>query len=89
MLRFVFPAALLSVLSAPAWAQSEEAPPAPVVRYAERSEVDFTEGVEVDGVLLRPDIAILHERQRAQFRPLFPIRVTFAHEMAESVEEVR
>ncbi len=90
MLRSLVPVLVLAAgfLSAPALAQSPEEPPAPVERYAERTIVDF-DPLALGGELQRPSIVVLHERQRAQFAPLFPIRLSFEAEMASSVEEVR
>ena len=70
---------------APAFAQDEEE--AKVV-YKSRTEIDF-EGVEVDGVLVKPQGALLLDRKRANFNPLIKLLTYFDAEMEKSVDEIK
>ena len=77
---------LLTLLSTSAWAGDpvEE----PKVVYKEKTEIDF-EGLEIEGELIKPQGALVLERQRAAFNPLIKLRTDFDYEMTRSVEEVK
>jgi len=58
------------------------------VIYKAKTEIDF-EGVEVEGVLVKPDGALIKERESANFNPLIKLRTDFNIEMKQSVNEVK
>ena len=58
------------------------------VIYKAKTEIDF-EGVEVEGVLIKPDGALIKEREGAHFNPLIKLRTDFSPEMAQSVSEIK
>ena len=60
----------------------------PVVVYKEKTEIDF-EGLEIEGQLIKPNSAIITERQGAKFNPLIKLRTDFDHEMKLSVSEIK
>lgn len=80
---------ILVLLAGPAFAEdpkSEETEPK--VIYKERTEIDF-EGLEIEGELIKPQGALLLERQRASFNPLIKLRTDFDKEMDDSVQEIK
>ena len=58
------------------------------VIYKSMTEIDF-EDLEIEGVLQRPQSALVLERKKASFNPLVKLRVNFNEEIEESVQEVR
>jgi len=58
------------------------------VIYKSMTEIDF-EDLEIEGVLQRPQSALVLERKKANFNPLIKLRVNFNEEIEESVQEVR
>ena len=60
----------------------------PTVIYKNITSIDF-EGVEVEGELVKPQGALLMERQRAAFNPLIRLRSDFNHEMSMSVSQIK
>ena len=58
------------------------------VRYADRTEIDFTV-LEVDAPLVRPMGINLTERLPADWPPMFELRTHFNVEMNESVDQVK
>ena len=58
------------------------------VIYKSMTEIDF-EDLEIEGVLQRPQSALVLERKKASFNPLIKLRVNFNEEIEESVQEVR
>lgn len=87
---------LIGLLSASAFASISFATPAiaqdatddRVIKYKERTEIDF-EDVDVNGQLVKPAGALLLERKRASFNPLIRLREDFNDEMKRSVDEVK
>ena len=81
-------AALLALgLSSSAFAQ-DDADAGRQIKYKERTEIDF-EGVDVTGELVKPAGALLIDRRKAQFNPLFRLRQDFNDEMKASIDEVK
>lgn len=78
------PLLLLVAVSAPAFAQDEEAP----VSYKERTEIDFEE-VDVSGELIKPEGQLLIERKKASFNPLIRFRENWDAELKQSIDEVK
>ncbi len=81
------PAAALAQDPAPSGAPHVE--PAPGVRYAQRTEIDFLDELQLEGLLLKPRIQITIERIESSFNPLIKLRHSFDRELLESVSEVR
>ena len=77
------------LLSVPAHADDqEESGESREVVYKQRTEIDF-EGLEIQGELVKPQGALLLERQRASFNPLIKLRTDFDDEMDRSVDEIK
>ena len=60
----------------------------PTVVYKNITTIDF-EGVDIEGELVKPQGALLMERQRAAFNPLIMLRVDFNQEMSMSVNQIK
>jgi hypothetical protein len=58
------------------------------VIYKSTTEIDF-EDLEIEGILQRPQSALVLERKQASFNPLIKLRVNFNEEIEDSVQEVR
>ena len=58
------------------------------IRYKEKTEIDV-EGVDVTGLLVKPQGALLLDRKRASFNPLIKLRTDFNQEMSDSVAEIK
>jgi hypothetical protein len=78
-------ATLMVLLSAPAFAQDEDADR---VKYKDRTEIDF-EDVDVKGELVKPAGSLLIDSKKIQFNPLIRLRENFNVEMKQSVDEVK
>ena len=78
------------LLSGPAYADDdrEESNEPREVVYKQRTEIDF-EGLEIQGELVKPQGALLLERQRASFNPLIKLRTDFDDEMERSVDQIK
>ena len=77
---------ILFVLSGSAYANDEKEKPRVV--YKQKTEIDF-EGVEIDGELVKPQVALLLDRKRAQFNSMIRLRTDFDDLMEDSVEEIK
>ena len=75
------------LLATPVSAGDEQEESREVV-YKQRTEIDF-EGLEIQGELVKPQGALLLERQRASFNPLIKLRTDFDDEMEHSVDEIK
>ena len=88
------PVVLLSGLALPALAlaapdgQLPDEEPAPEVRYAAETELDFQE-LSVEAQLARPAGSFVQGHRRAEFAPMIQLRTSFDVEMVESVDIVR
>lgn len=69
--------------------ESETGPAGRPIRYRDREEVDFEQGLSLEGQLVGPSIAALSEAARPGFNPLTPIRAHWAPEMKASIDEIR
>ena len=78
----------LALLSAPAFAQDEEAATNSNVAYQEVTNIDF-EALSVEGQLIGPDGEVVFERKRAKNFNFIQLRTDFNSEMTHSVTEVR
>jgi hypothetical protein len=58
------------------------------VVYKQKTEIDF-EDLEIEGVLQKPQSALVLERKKANFNPLIKLRTDWQDKMEESVDEVK
>lgn len=59
----------------------------PVV-YKQKTEIDFEE-LEIEGILQKPQSALVLERKKANFNPLIKLRTDWNDAMEQSVDEVK
>jgi len=78
----------LTLLSGHAFAGDNEDEEDRKVVYKQRTEIDF-EDLEVEGILLKPQSALVLERKKASFNPLVKIRTDWDDMIQESVEEAK
>ena len=57
-------------------------------RYRQKTEIDF-EGLEIEGVLQKPQGALVLDRKKASFNPLIKLRTDFNAEIDQSTNEVK
>ena len=62
--------------------------PKPQVIYKKETEIDF-EGFEIEGQLIKPHGAVVTDRKGAGFNPLIQLRMDFAQEMSQSINDVK
>jgi len=77
----------LLLLATLAFAGDDETEDRKVV-YKQKTEIDF-EGLEVEGVLQKPQSALVLERKKASFNPLIKLRTDWKEEMDQSVDEIK
>ena len=82
MKKFVIIALLLTP---PVFADKVEKPN---VVYKKITELDFEE-MEIEGELVKPQGALVLERNRAVFNPLIKLRENFNVEMTESIKDIQ
>ena len=58
------------------------------VVYKNKTEIDF-EDLEIEGILQKPQSALVLERKKANFNPLIKLRTDWNDAMAQSVDEVK
>lgn len=58
------------------------------IRYRARTEIDF-EGVDVAGILVRPQGSLILDRKRGAFNPLIRLREEFNEEITNSSRLVK
>lgn len=58
------------------------------VVYKQKTEIDF-EDLEIEGVLQKPQSALVLERKKASFNPLVKLRTDWNDAIEESVDEVK
>ena len=56
--------------------------------YKKRTEIDF-EDLEIEGVLQKPQSALILDRKKASFNPLIKIRIDWKDEIEQSVDEIK
>ena len=56
--------------------------------YREKTEIDF-EALDIEGELVKPQGALLLERNKAAFNPLIKLRKDFNLEMSDSVKTIQ
>jgi hypothetical protein len=75
------------LFSSQAFAKDEEEDGRKVV-YKQKTEIDF-EGLEVEGVLQKPQSALVIERRQASFNPLIKLRTNFNDKIEENTDEIK
>lgn len=58
------------------------------ITYRQKTEIDF-EGLEIEGVLQKPQGALVLDRKKASFNPLIKLRTDFNAEIDQSTNEVK
>jgi hypothetical protein len=58
------------------------------VVYKSKTEIDF-EDLEIEGVLQKPQSALILDRKKASFNPLIRIRTDWKDEIEHSVDEIK
>ena len=58
------------------------------VVYKQRTEIDF-EGVDVEGMLVKPEGQLVTEREVATFNPMIKLRMNFDEEISQSVNSIK
>ena len=58
------------------------------VVYKNKTEIDF-EDLEIEGILQKPQSALVLERKKANFNPLIKLRTDWNDAMEQSVDEVK
>jgi len=58
------------------------------VVYKTKTEIDF-EDLEIEGILQKPQSALVLERKKANFNPLIKLRTDWKDEMDQSVDEIK
>jgi len=58
------------------------------VIYKQRTEIDF-EGIEIQGILVKPQGSLILDRRSASFNPLIKLRTDFDDEIEKSVDEIK
>ena len=81
---------LLLLIASLAWAgdKVERNDDGQKVTYKSKTEIDF-EDLEIEGVLQKPQSALILERKKASFNPLIKIRTDWNSEIAESTDEIK
>ena len=58
------------------------------VVYKQKTEIDF-EDLEIEGILQKPQSALVLERKKASFNPLVKLRTDWNEEISHSTNEVK
>ena len=58
------------------------------VVYRQKTEIDF-EDLEIEGVLQKPQSALVLERKKASFNPLVKLRTDWNDEIDHSTDEIK
>ena len=58
------------------------------VVYRQKTEIDF-EDLEIEGVLQKPQSALVLERKKASFNPLVKLRTDWNEEIDHSTDEIK
>lgn len=71
-----------------AGSQAQAADDEEKVVYKSKTEIDF-EDLEIEGVLQKPQSALVLERKKANFNPLIKLRTDWNDQIQESVDEIK
>ena len=58
------------------------------VVYRQETTIDF-EDLEIEGILVKPQSALVLERKKASFNPLIKLRTDWNDEIEKNVDEVK
>lgn len=58
------------------------------VLYRKETTIDFEE-LEIEGILVKPQSALVLERKKASFNPLIKLRTDWNDQVDQSVDEVK
>jgi hypothetical protein len=58
------------------------------VVYRQETTIDF-EDLEIEGILVKPQSALVLERKKANFNPLIKLRTDWNDQIEQSVDEVK
>ena len=87
MLKKIFILSVALLTPATAYAGDSEDSDRKVV-YRTKTEIDF-EDLEIEGILQKPQSALILERKKASFNPLVKLRTDWKDEMEQSVDEIK
>lgn len=79
---------LLFVPTDRAFAQDDPANEDRKIVYKQKTEIDF-EGLDIEGVLQKPQGALVIDRRNASFNPLIKLRTDFNAEIDQSTNDVK
>ena len=82
-MRYLILAPLL-LLAGDAKAEDDE----PKKVYRKETTIDFEE-LEIEGVLIKPQSALVLERKKASFNPLIKLRTDWNDQIEENLDEVK
>jgi len=89
MSRMIRIAIFVALLFAPGHANAgEDGDEDGKVVYKQKTEIDFEE-LEIEGILQKPQSALVLERKKASFNPLIQLRTNWNQEMDQSVDEIK
>ena len=54
--------------------------------YRQKTEIDF-EGLEIEGILQKPQSSLVIDRKKASFNPLIKLRTNWSDEIESSTDE--
>lgn len=58
------------------------------ITYKSKTEIDF-EDLEIEGILQKPQSALVLERKKANFNPLIKLRTEWTAEIDQSTDEIK
>lgn len=58
------------------------------VVYKTKTEIDF-EDLEIEGILQKPQSALILDRKKASFNPLIKLRTDWKEEIDQSTDEIK
>jgi hypothetical protein len=87
MLKKIFALSVALLIPTFAHAGGDEESDRKVV-YKTKTEIDF-EDLEIEGILQKPQSALILERKKANFNPLIKLRTDWKDEMDQSVDEIK
>lgn len=56
--------------------------------YRQKTEIDF-EGLEIEGILQKPQSSLVIDRKKASFNPLIKLRTNWSDEIESSTDEIK
>jgi hypothetical protein len=56
--------------------------------YRQKTEIDF-EGLEIEGILQKPQSSLIIDRKKASFNPLIKLRTNWSDEIESSTDEIK